>query len=242
MRLGQPIDEKQAWPKHFLSLVRELSPSYVLNTRVRGTRTECLRELIPGGVFVSHNTFCLRGTYHHCFGLALSTALPDPFLLSPLFIGGRFDHNLGIAMSFMRHVGLTPEDRRKRGMSWHDTHQWRGGTDDIVRRCTQTAEQYLLPFYLDRIKASADSVRDLLTYISGALVLPEHELRRLAGAVDPRSLDLSLYELTDPAHSWQKHPVPDRYYALLLAKSRLFVAMREIIPETLSRLEKTTKG
>src|SRR5262249_5549621 len=136
--------------------------AYELNKHARGARTECLRELVPGGLFVSQNTICRGGTYYHGFGLTLSPLLSDPYLLSPWFVGGRFDNNMGIAMSFMRHMGLTIQDRRNAGMSWHHSHQWRKGADDIVRGCTHTAEEYLLPFYLHRLAASVNSVRDLL--------------------------------------------------------------------------------
>lgn len=242
MRLGQPKEEKRAWPPYLLSVVREVSSGYALNPLAKGMRTECLREVTPGGIFVSHNTICHRGTYHHGFGLALTPALPDPYLFSPFFMGGRFDHNLGVAMSFMKHVGLTPQDRRERGMSWHDSHQWRMGTEDIVRRCTQTAEQHLLPFYLDRVMASAESLRESLMTVSDGLRLPEDELRQRAGTVAPPSLDVSLYELTDPQHPWQRLPAPDRGYGLLLAKHALFLRVREMLPEMVQRLERTCRA
>jgi hypothetical protein len=127
-------------------------------------------------------------------------------------------------------------------MSWHDTHQWRAGTDDIVRRCTQTAEQYLLPFYLGRLTVAADSIHELLALVLDALQMPEEDLQKHAGTVDRRPLDLSLYELTDPRHAWQSLPVPDKYFALVCAKRSLFLATREMILDMLRRLEQTRRG
>jgi hypothetical protein len=250
MRLGQPKEEKRTWPKHLLSLARELSPDYELNRRVNGSRTECLRELVPGGVFVSQNTICSRGRYHHCFGLVLAPLLPVPYLQthSPFFIGGRFDHNLGFGMSFMRQMGLTPQDRAEHGMSWHDSHEWRPGTDEVLRRSMRTAEQYLLPFYLRRLTAAAGSILELLTFVLDSARMSEKDLRKRAGAVDFRTLDvpadlqfrgLGLFELTDPDHPWQTLSVPERYYALVLAEREMFLSMLEMIPDMRQRLERT---
>ena len=241
IRIAQPIAEKRTWPKHFLSLVREISPSYELNKRVKGTTTECLREVVPGGVFASHNTFCKRGRYHHCFGITLSPILFAPYLHSPFFIGGRFDHNGGIAKAFMGHMGLTPDDRRERGMSWHDSHEWRLGTDDIVRRITQTAEQHLLPFYLRRLMDNSDNIKEMLACILDALKLPEDELRKRVGNPLPSHFDLSLYELTEPRHAWMAMPIPEKYYALTLIKRPALLAAIESIPDMLKRLDQTQK-
>ena len=237
MRLGQPKEEKRTWPRHLLSLINELSPDYELNKLAKGCRTECLRELVPGGVLVSHNTFCLRGCYYHCFGLALSPALSDPYLHSPYFIGGRFDHNLSVSKSFMSHMNLSPQDRREREMSWHDSHQWRVGADDIVRRCTKTAEQYLLPFYLGRLATSVNGLLELLEVVGEAVLLSEGELQERSGAIDLRGLDLGLFELTSPEHAWQRMPVPEKYYALAAEKRDLFLATRDSIPRILGRLK-----
>ena len=250
MRTGQPKEEQRAWPRHFLSLARELSSGYELNPRLRGTRTECLREIVPGGVIMSQNTICFRGMYHHCFGLALAPLLPVPYLQthSPFFIGGRFDHNLGFGMSFMRHMGLTPEDRREHGMSWHDSHEWRPGTDDVLRRSMRTAEQYLLPFYLRRLTAAAGSIQELLAVALDTARISDDKLRKRAGSVDLQRLelpadlqfrDLGLFELTDPDHVWQTLPVPERYYALVLAERPMFLSMLEMIPDMAQRLERT---
>jgi hypothetical protein len=111
--------------------------------------------------------------------------LSDPYVDSPYFIGGRFNHNLDIAMSFMTHMGLTVDDRRERGMSWHSTHEWRAGADDIVRRCTRTAEQHLLPFYLARIAAASDSIGALLDVIAQSARISEEKLRERSCSVGP---------------------------------------------------------
>ena len=87
----------------FGSIVKDVNPQYARNTLARGVRVEYLREIEPG-VFVSHNVLCKKGVYYHGFAITLHKVLPDPYLLSPFTIGGRFDHNNSAKRAYFRDV------------------------------------------------------------------------------------------------------------------------------------------
>ena len=109
----------------------------------------------------------------HCFCLMLSPALAGPNMSSPLVAGGRFNHNHTIHDAFERDLQL-PRAEWPNGL--HSTHEWRSGTEEIVRRCTSNAEAYLAPFYRRLFVGARDSAaraaREARGSFSGARIHP----------------------------------------------------------------------
>jgi len=199
MRYSQPPSEKTRWPKAFLSLLQDAFPEYELNRLARGTRTECLR--VERGVFFSQNTICLHGQYHHCFAVSL-TRLLTPTLYSPFWTGARFDHDHTIFWAFERDLGL-PVRGPDAISGLHSTHQWRRGTDDIVRKCTANAEKYLAPHYLAELVRARPLLLDVVGFLTeNPTVL--HDEGFLASYRRPLedSRDLSLRHFAHAPQEW----------------------------------------
>jgi hypothetical protein len=213
MRFAQPRSEKTRWPKSFLALLRESYQDYELNPLARGVKSECLRRV--DGVLHSQSTVCIRGVYHHCFGLSL-TPLVVPFLNSPFWLGGRFDHNHSIFRAFEHDLGASVRGpQRIPGL--HSTHQWRAGTDDVVRNCTTNAEVHLAPYYRRELLLAQPFFLEALTFLlthPGALDDPGF----LSGYRVPLTVsrDLSLRHLAHPPADLQALPHTDRA-AMLVA-------------------------
>jgi hypothetical protein len=212
-RFAQPRPEKTRWPKAFLALLRESYPDYELNRLARGTITECLRRV--EGLLHSQSTVCHRGEYRHCFALSL-THLVTPSLNSPFWLGARFDHNRTIFWAFEHDLHacvLGPQ--RVPGL--HSTHQWRAGTDDIVRKCTANAEVHLAPHYRSELLLARQLLLELLTFLlahRGVLDDPAF-LSRYRRPLST-SQDLSLRHLAQPTADLQVLPLAERA-AILVA-------------------------
>lgn len=159
-RTTRPPGEAADFTKKFGMFLKELNPDYEINSRARGIRHEFLRELAPG-VFASHNVLCKRGVYHHGVCVSLHRELSDPYLLSPLVIGGRFNHNYSSKSAYFRDV--RPNRRWPFGKeNFSDSHLYRKGWESIVEKCTRIAEEKILPHYFSRVTTYKESLLHLL--------------------------------------------------------------------------------
>jgi hypothetical protein len=160
LRFSQPKGEATEFAKRFEGIVKDINPAYERNRLIRGTRLEFLREIIPG-VFSSHNVFCLRGRYRHGFCITLHKEQSTPYLISPLVIGGRFDHNNSAKMAYFRDI--EPNKKWPFGaINFSDSHEYRRGWDGIAAKCASVAEERMLPHYLRELDKHRVAVLALL--------------------------------------------------------------------------------
>ena len=170
IRRKQEKGEATEFANRFQAIVKEVNPAYERNKLVRGIRLEFLREVLPG-VFASHNVFCLHGRYYHGFCITLHRELPTPYLISPLTIGGRLDHNNCSKMAYFRDV----EPNRRwpfRGANFSASHSYRKGWEQIAAKCTRIAEERMLPHYLKQFEKFKPSVRALLERLQSVGEVP----------------------------------------------------------------------
>lgn len=235
MRTSRPKDETRRWPAFFLSLLRERHPDYAPNAAAKGVLTECLRPAGDGLVW-SQSTVWLRG-YHHCFAVLLAPAVGGP-LFSPFVAGGRFDHNRTIATAFERDLELPPR-RPDRPRGLHSTHDWRDGTEEIVRSCTANAEAHLAPHYrrvvlgarpllVELVAAARRHARDL----DDPAFVARYAPHRAA------CLDVRMEDLAAPRAEWARIPAAEWGAALVAANAELYRAQLPYLDELASALER----
>lgn len=228
MRLSQAPGEAAEFLDIFGELVRKLHPDYERNKAVRGVRSEYCREIAPG-IYVSHNAYCRKGRYHHGFCLTLHLELPTPYLLSPFTVGGRFDHNHGVNMAFQRDL--------KRHVLLSDSHQYRKGFDRIVSRCTEEAEDKLLPHYLSVFDSCRTSLIPLAELIVGEAPIPDNKEEVRGSGLIISQLDCNMPQY----HEFYEASGSDReqfLLELLASKPDLFQRLRKkhsIDPSTLNK-------
>lgn len=149
-RMSQAVGEAAEFQRIFGNIIRELNPEYYRNPSARGIRLEFLREIWPGA-FASHNVLCWKGTYYHGFAITLHQELSNPYLLSPLTIGGRFDINNSSKRAYFRDI--EPDKKWPYGSAnFSDSHNFRRGWEGIAEKCSRIAENEMLPFYLAKIE------------------------------------------------------------------------------------------
>ena len=231
MRQTQPADEKKTWARHFLGLLQESHPDYTRNPLARGTRAECLRQA-DDGLFHSQNTICRHGSYRHGFAVLLSPDLTKgPYLTHPFQAGGRFDAHYSISHAFFRDLGVSRGDALL-PRAPHDSHSWRSGTDDIVRKCTAAAEEHLPALYRRWFRAAAPELLALLE--TTAALAPG--LAQMSGHAAPRFLDVSLLDLANGRSAWYEQPRATRYASLVHSKPELFAALLPQLDAMAARL------
>lgn len=217
MRFSQPKGEATEFLSLFEGILHEINPEYERNISARGLRSEFLRE-VTRGVFASHNVYCIRGRYHHCFCLTLHRELPKPYLLSPFTVGGRFDRNHCINMAFQRDL--------KQHIILSDSHEFRKGCDRIMRRCSIEAETHLLPHYLSIFRESKDALLLLAKAINGDVVIPGviHDIRGSEYLIGEQDCDMLKFSsmLRDTALTKEEF-----VKTILVSKPELFLRLRK---------------
>jgi hypothetical protein len=146
MQLAQTKAARNEFVALLESHLATIHPTYQRNRHVKGIRHEYLREL-QAGLFAIHSVICIKGTYYHCFCLSRHHAPVGPYLYSPFTVGGRCDHNYTVTKACHQDLGLSPTSLIA-PFRMSDSHRFRAGADQIVRRCLTEAEARLLPFYL----------------------------------------------------------------------------------------------
>ncbi len=233
MRTSQPTAEKKAWAPHFLGLVRETHPGYALNAKARGSRAECLR-LADDGLFHSQNTLCRYGMYRHGFAVLLTPELTKgPYLTNPFQAGGRFDAHYTVSHAFSRDLVVSSRDTSL-PRAPHDTHHWRSGTDDIVRKCVAAAEEHLPALYRSWFRAAAP---ELLAIIEASASLAPALVQAPGLAAHTRFPDVSLLDLANRRSAWHELPRQTRYCSLVHSKPELFAAQLPHLDAMASRLD-----
>lgn len=162
MRISQSKDVTKEFIALLESHLKTIHPNYQRNPKVKGIRHEYYRE-IEDGLFAVHSVICIRATFHHCFCLSLHRTHPSPLLYSPFTVGGRSDHNYAITKACHIDIGLNPVDPLS-PFRMSDSHQFRSGSDRIVRRCTSEAEARLLPFYQSVWTKAKPALQALVDY------------------------------------------------------------------------------
>ena len=162
MQLSQTKEVAKEFVAVFEAHLSTIHPAYQRNREVKGIRHEYVRE-IESGLFSVHSVLCIRGTYYHCFCLSRHHSHPGPHLYSPFTVGGRCDHNYSVTRACHRDLGLSPVDPVA-PFRMSDSHRFRNGADQIIRRCTTEAESRLLPYYLSVWAETRDALQALLDY------------------------------------------------------------------------------
>jgi hypothetical protein len=238
MRQSQPVAEKKAWAPHFLGLLRESQPDYVINKKVRGIRVECLRP-VEDGLIHSQNTICIHGIYRHGFAVLLSPAPPSSFLNSPFQAGGRLDDNFTIHRAFVRDLGAPSENHPR---TPHDSHSWRSGTDDIVRKCTAAAEAHLPAVYRNWFRTAAPELLALLETTARLAPAwttapgPTESFVDLS-LPDRAALDITVRDLANLRSPWYDRPKATRHALMVQCKPALFAAQLPYLDAMAGTLE-----
>jgi hypothetical protein len=174
-RMKQASGEAAEFQQRFEQIVKDLHPDYERNKLVRGIRLEFLRELLPG-VFASHNALCKKGTYFHGFCITLHREFPGPYLISPLVIGGRFNHNNSTKLAYFRDI--EPTRKWPFGESnFTDSHSYRTGWDGIVQKCTRVAEERMLPHYLAKVMQNKEPLLHILEMLLALGEIPTDTMK-----------------------------------------------------------------
>jgi hypothetical protein len=217
MRLSQAPGEAAEFIDIFGELVREVHPDYERNKAARGVRAEYCREIAPG-VYASHNAYCKKGRYHHGFCLTLHKELPTPYLLSPFSVGGRFDHNHGVNMAFQLDL--------KRHILLSDSHAYRKGFEEIIRRCVSEAEAQLLPHYVSVLAECRAALVPLAMLVAGKAPIPDtkEDVRGGGWLIGQLDCNMPRYrELFEAAGVMREQFLQD----LLASKPELFQRLRK---------------
>jgi hypothetical protein len=228
MRLSQPKGEAAEFQALLEATVGDIHPGYERNRTVRGVRTEYLRELEPG-VYASHNAYCKKGTYYHCFCITLHRELPTPYLHSPFTAGGRFDHNRSVNMAIQRDVG--------RHVIVSDSHQFRKGCERIISRCTAEAEALLLPHYCSVLDGARDALRSLAKLVASDSPISDdrESIRRFGSSIDDWDCDMGHF--ASLFGKWRRESA-EFLSAVIASKPELFQRLRDkstINPTTFER-------
>jgi hypothetical protein len=213
--------DARRWPRHFLGLLREAHPDYVLVPTPRAELTECVRTGADG-LRHSQTTIRIRGNYAHGFAVMLTSPLPCTRLRSPFVAGGRFDHNFLIADAFEHDLGR-PLGHPDRPYGTHSCHHWRSNADDIVRGCTTNAERYLAPHYRTLFQRAAPELMALLE--AAAAHLGELDTPAFAHAhtrAEFGFLDLSPKDLAGGGGPWFARAAPARHLDYIARNPELF--------------------
>ncbi|HEX7896770.1 MAG TPA: hypothetical protein VF950_03365 [Planctomycetota bacterium] len=227
MAIEQKERTPARWRKECLELCRRLDPSYAENKNARGTLTEFVRRH-SSGLWVSHNFVRKRDTYYQGCSLLFSTK-QTVYLLMPLDVGCRFDHNFTIDHAFSRLLG-------KPRNNLTSFQKWRSNSLELVARCMEAAESELLPFYLERLTAGRTHLVSL--FEAAASLVPRLDLR------EDRLNGVSLSDPIRVAFDREYHLGPgDRstWTPSLQAKLNVFLAARELGLDAIRILEQAPK-
>lgn len=235
MRFAQPKEERKTWPKLFLSLLHEQHADYHLNKLVKGTYTECIR--VVDGLFVSQNTFCLRGRYNHCYALSL-TNKKTPHLESIFFLGNRFDHNQTISYAFSKDLELNVGNpKRPKGLS--DTHQLRIGAEQIVRNCTKNADEYLFPHYRAKMLFVRPLLLELISFYSEHKNILQDDEYIAFNRIEPiYPLTFSLQSIAHHSTEIMKIPAVKLIPAIVTWRIQDFITLESDLPNFYTVLER----
>jgi len=190
MQLSQTKEAIKEFVTLLESHLQTIHPAYQRNRQVKGIRHEYYRE-IEDGLFAIHSVIRIRATFHHCFCLSLHRTHTAPQLYSPFTIGGRCDHNYTITRACHKDLGLSPVDPVS-PFRMSDSHQFRPGSDRIIRRCTTEGEARLLPFYRAAWAEIRPSLQALLDY---AAATPADQIANTASAYLGARHELSCHML-----------------------------------------------
>ncbi len=217
MRLSQAPGEAAEFLQIFGAIAQETHADYAHNALARGVRTEFCRE-VATGIYASHNAYCKKGRYYHGFCLTLHKDLPNPYLHSPFTAGGRFDHNHSVSMAFQRDL--------KEHITLSDSHSYRSGFEQIVRRCMAEAESQLLPHYLAVFNSSRESLKALADLIASETPIPDSNEDVRGGGWAVGELDCDMQGFCDLSKKAGKKR-DEFLLAVLESKPELFRKLRK---------------
>lgn len=146
------------WKKQCLGILQRLNPNYSLNKNVKGRFIEFIRN-DDTGAFVSLNFLRIRDTYHLCYAISLTTKLVSP-LYHPFLAGSRFDNNATICRIFLNDLGLFHIDEKCPKGIW-SSGEWRSNTLERLERGFQLPEEYLYPYYRNKLHDGKDMLLQL---------------------------------------------------------------------------------
>lgn len=144
-----------------LEVLNRIDPAFEQNRSIKGRLREFVRPH-QSGLTVSINTLTRPSSqpkqkqYDICIALLVAPRPPATYLCSPLWAGHRFDHNMNLAMAYLREAHETPipaSIRRANG-----NYVFRSNTFELLENELRFAEEVLLPFYLARIHSNAQRV------------------------------------------------------------------------------------
>jgi hypothetical protein len=138
-------------------LQERVHPDYRRDPKIRGNRTQYLRET-PDGLFLSYNVARRRNGLHR-MGYAVLLAPHEPTPHSPLALGSWFDTYRGLDGQWCRHLGR-PIETYPRGL-------WSTGdpTPEMLVKMADLVdypERVFLPFYRSVLVAGRPRVLRLL--------------------------------------------------------------------------------
>jgi hypothetical protein len=170
----EPRRDTRAWRRAFGQLLLAIHPDYRLNRETGSSLSiEYVRPL-PSGLLASQNCQASGGSYSHSFAVLLTTTrLKGPWLLTPFYAGSRFDRNRAIQDQYYEEFG------RGRRHGLHSVHSWRARAEELVTEACRTAEETLLPRYVETLARGKDHlVRLFETALASDLTPPEDDVRR----------------------------------------------------------------
>ncbi len=217
MKTTQAEGEAAAFLTLFGDIAKTVHSDYIRNNHAKGLITEFVREVQPG-VYASHNAYCKKGLYFHCFCLTLHLDLAKPYLNSPFTAGGRFDHNREVNMAIQRDLG--------RHMLLSSTHHFRKGCDRIIERCCQEAEMTLLPFYLKVFNNAKEPLRHLLNALTNdsSIIAPQAGIRGSGYSIGDLDCDMDMFsKMFRNASNTQAEFI----HSILASKPELFTRLRK---------------
>jgi hypothetical protein len=158
------------WAKFFEQNLRRVHPDYRPNKHYGGRLLECIREGVTG-LFLSQNCIRVHDTYRQCFAVLLTTSKLGPALFSPFVLGSRFDHNYTVSHAY--HQDYRPGDTWDVApKEWHSEHRaTEREAQEWVEHCARSAEEFLFPLYVNRLRHGADAVASL--FVAAAALLRE---------------------------------------------------------------------
>lgn len=147
--------------RSLLEVLNQIDPAFEQNRSIKGRLREFVRPH-QSGLTVSINTLTRPSSqpkqkqYDICIALLVAPLCPVTYLWSPLWAGHRFDHNMNLAMAYLREAHGTPIPANLRRANGN--YVFRSNTFELLENELRFAETVLLPFYLARLKSNAQRV------------------------------------------------------------------------------------
>lgn len=234
MSSSRPKDEARDFAAMFGEIAVSLNPQYTANRAAKGAYCEFIREVSPG-IYASHNSTYSRGTYYHCFCLALHLELSTPWLKSPFVVGGRFSHNQTVSHDFIHYLGRDSNDPAN-PFRLSDSHSFRKGCDQIIARCCTEAEQHLIPNFIRVYDAAREALLELCEVhqsLGKIPCSPTSDHRRGFHLWDGQDLDMAEFSLAFPSRTDSRR---EFLMDVISAKPQLFNRILPRIPAIIGTL------